>query len=118
MLHAFPIEPDAEEDPGEPVDPVLEPYARLEAPGSYYVSAMALFPTHRGKGLGTRMLEISRQKARQSGYGKVSLLVFGQNERAVRLYEREGFGVIKRAAIVPHEKIRYTGDVLLMTAPA
>jgi ribosomal protein S18 acetylase RimI-like enzyme len=119
MLHAFPMEPDdAQKRPGEPVDSVLEPYARLEVPGSYYVSAMALFPEYRGKGLGTRMLEIAREKARQSRCREVSLLVFSQNERAVSLYERSGFEVIERAAVVPNEKIRYTGEVLLMTAPA
>lgn len=118
MLHAFPMEPAEGEEPREPVDPVLEPYARLEAPGTYYVSAMALLPGHRGKGLGTRMLEIARENARRSGCREVSLLVFGQNEGAVSLYERNGFEVIDRAAVVTHEKIRYTGEVLLMTAPA
>ncbi len=100
------------------MDPVLEPYAGLEAPGSYYVSAMAVFPEHRGSGLGSRMLEIARERARRSGCEQVSLLVFGQNERAVELYERNGFEVTGRAPVVSHEKIHYTGEVLLMTAPA
>jgi GNAT superfamily N-acetyltransferase len=73
MLHAFPIEGENGGSDG-PVDPVLEPYARLEVPGSYYVSAMAVFPGHRGKGLGTRMLETAKEQARQSGRGQVSLL--------------------------------------------
>jgi hypothetical protein len=42
---------------------------------------------------------------------------FEQNEEAVRLYERKGFEIIDRARVVPHESIRYTGEVLLMTAP-
>jgi GNAT superfamily N-acetyltransferase len=117
MLHAFPMEPAEGEEPREPVDPILEPYARLEVPGSYYVSAMALFPEHRGKGLGARMLEIAREEARWSGCREVSLLVFGQNEGAIELYERNGFEVIDRVRVVPHETIHYTGDVLLMTAP-
>jgi GNAT superfamily N-acetyltransferase len=59
MLHAFPIEEPEQEGAGEVVDPILEPYARLEVPGSYYVSAMAVFPKHQGKGLGKRMLEMA-----------------------------------------------------------
>jgi ribosomal protein S18 acetylase RimI-like enzyme len=120
MVHAYPIgeKSEQEEEAGEPVDPILEPYAKLEVPGSYYVSGMAVFPEYRGGSLGTRMLEIVREKARQSGCREVSLLVFEQNEGALRLYERNGFAVIDRALAVPHKLIRYTGEVLLMTAPA
>ena len=118
MLHAFPMEDEPEqEEASEPIDPVLEPYARLEVPGSYYISAMAVFPEHRGKGLGAQMLEIAKDKARGSACSEVSLLVFEQNKGAIKLYERNGFRVIDRALVVPHESIRYTGEVLLMTAP-
>ena len=118
MLHAFPMEDQPEhKEAGEPMDPVLEPYTKLEVPGSYYISAMATFPEHRGKGLGTRMLEIANGRARENGCPQISLLVFEQNEEAVRLYERKGFEIIDRAPVVPHESIRYTGEVLLMTAP-
>ena len=117
MLHAFPMEGQPEqEEAGEPIDPVLEPYARLEVPGSYYISGIAVFPAHRGKGLGAQMLEIAKDMAHQSGCREVSLLVFEQNQGAIKLYERNGFGVIDRAPLVPHESIRYTGEVLLMTA--
>ena len=114
MLHAFPMEEEPEET-DEPVDPVLEPYARLEVPGSHYVSAMAVFPEHRGRDLGTRMLEMAKEQARDREYRQVSLLVFERNEGAVELYRRHGFEVIDRAPVVPHEAIRYTGDVLLMS---
>jgi ribosomal protein S18 acetylase RimI-like enzyme len=118
MLHAYPVQPEQEGETGEPLDSVLEPYARLEVPSSYYVSGIAVFPEHRGEGLGRRMLEMAKEKARQGGYGEVSLLVFEQNEGAVELYRRNGFRVVDRALVVPHESIRYTGEVLLMTAPA
>ncbi len=117
MLHAFPMEEEPEAT-DEPMDPILEPYAMLEVPGSYYVSAMAVFPEHRGKGLGTRILEVAKERARHSGRGQVSLLVFECNKGAVELYRRNGFEVIDRAPVVPHEVIRYTGEVLLMTAAA
>jgi ribosomal protein S18 acetylase RimI-like enzyme len=47
----------------------------------------------------------------------VSLLVFKQNEGAVKLYERNSFRTINRAPVVPHELIHYTSEVLLMTTP-
>ncbi len=64
------------------------------------------------------MLNIAKDMARRSGCREVSLLVFEQNEKAVKLYERNGFGVIDRATVVPHESIRYTGEVLLMNSAA
>ncbi len=56
----------------------------------------------------------SPQIRRERGFGVLSLIVFEQNAGAVRLYEREGFRVVDRAAVVPHGLIQHTGDVLLM----
>ena len=102
-LHAYPMEAEPEEADDEPVDPVLEPYAGLDVPGSYYVRAMAVFPEHRGEGLGTKMLEMTKGRARELACQEVSLLVFEQNDGAVKLYERNGFRVVDRATVVPHE---------------
>ena len=116
MLVAFPTE--TEPDPGEPEgeDPVLAPYGELERPGSYYVCGMALFPEHRGRGLGARMLGLAREEARRRGLAEMSLIVFEQNAGAKRLYERHGFREVARRPVVPHELIRHTGDALLMVA--
>lgn len=117
MMHAFPIAP-AEEvaPPSEAGDPVLRPYG-LEAPGSLYVSAMAVRSGHRGKGIGLRLLEAARQRARALGVEQLSLLCFAENTGARRLYDREGFTVVDRSEVVPHPLIQRTGEVLLMTAP-
>ncbi len=114
MLLTFPV---TEEQGGsdEPGDPVLEPYG-MEVPGSLYVCSLAVFPGFRGRGLGTRMLALAREQASERGLDSLSLLVFEQNEGAVRLYERNGFRVLDRAAVVPHPLIHHTGDVLLMAA--
>jgi ribosomal protein S18 acetylase RimI-like enzyme len=77
---------------------------------------LALLPSFRGRGVGTKMLSIARKQAQERGFGTLSLLVFEQNEGAVRLYERNGFEVSGRAPVVPHELIDHTGDVLLMVS--
>ncbi len=116
QLCTYPVEASAE-DPDEPVDPVLEPYGRLEIPGTLYISSLALFEGLRGMGLGTEMISIARDRARERGLDALSLLVFEQNTGAVKLYEREGFREVDRATVVPHPLINHTGDVILMTAP-
>jgi ribosomal protein S18 acetylase RimI-like enzyme len=115
MLFTFPIEEGQEAD-DEPADPILKPYEELEIPDSFYICALALFPKFRSRGLGTKMLSIARKQARERGFDTLSLLVFEQNEGALRLYERNGFKVVGRAPVVPHELIDHTGNVLLMAS--
>ena len=100
----------------EPADPILEPYERLEIPGTLYISSLAVFGEFRGMGLGTKMLSIARDQARESSLDALSLLVFEQNIGAVRLYQRKGFREVDRAPVVPHPLIHHTGDVVLMAA--
>ncbi len=116
MLVAFPMDSEPNPGKGGEEDPVLEPYSKLEAPGSHYICGMAVFPEHRGCGLGTEMLAIAREQARQRGLGELSLVVFEQNTGAKRLYDRHRFREVGRQPVVPHELIRYTGDALLMVA--
>jgi ribosomal protein S18 acetylase RimI-like enzyme len=114
MLVAFPMH--LPENPGADaeIDPVLIPYTILEKDNSYYIMGVAVFPEYRGKGIGTRFLELAAGKALEYGLPQLSLIVFEQNEGAKRLYERHGFYEIMREGVVPHELIHYTGCALLM----
>jgi len=95
---------------------VFAPYKYLEAPDTWYICGVALYPEHRGRGIGRQLLEIARRQAREHGYGQTSLVAFEQNSGAVRLYRRLGYREIARAPIVPHPLIHSTGDALLMLA--
>lgn len=114
MMAAFSMHrPDDPGASGE-TDPVLAPYSRLEQYNSYYISGMALFPEHRGMGIGTKFLEIAEERAARYNLPQLSLIVFEENEGAVRLYERRGFYEIMREPVVPHPLIKYSGQALLM----
>jgi ribosomal protein S18 acetylase RimI-like enzyme len=117
MLHSYPMTADPEPAP-EPLDPVLRPYAELEVAGSLYVAGMAFLPEHRNQGLGTRLLSVALERARDRGLGSLSLLVFEQNAGALRLYQRNGYETVDRRPVVAHPLIHYTGDVLLMVRTA
>ncbi len=116
MINAFPLRPSGE--PASEDDPVLRPYAELEAPDSLYVSGIALLPPYRGQGLGTRMMVAMRERARAEGLKQLSLIAFAENVASVRLYERLGYRIVDRRPVVPHPLIRYRGDAVLMLAPA
>jgi ribosomal protein S18 acetylase RimI-like enzyme len=118
MMHAYAVEPPGDPAPEpKPVDPVLKPYSELEAPGTLYIAGIAVWPSFRGRGVGTRFLEAARESAQSLGLRELSLLCFAGNTGARRLYERAGFVVVDWRPVVPHAMIRHTGDVLLMQAP-
>ena len=118
MMHAFLMEEAADQPDPEATDPVLRPFAELEVPNSLYISSMSVFPAFRCCGVGSELLALARAEARADGINTLSLLVFEQNQGAVRLYERSGYRVADRRTVVPHDLIRYTGEILLMVAPA
>ena len=95
---------------------VFATYKFLEAPETWYICGVALYPEYRGKGIGGKLLEIARRQGREHGYARISLVAFEQNRGAVRLYQRLGYREIARAPIVPHPLIRSSGDALLMVA--
>ncbi len=111
MLAAFPMQADPLE---EESDPVLAPYSKLVEDNSYHICAMALFPEHRGRHIGTRLLALAEEHARDKGLRKVSLIVFGQNTGAKQLYDRTGYHEVRREPVYPHPLIHYTGDAILM----
>ena len=93
---------------------VYAPYRYLEAPDTWYVCGVALYPEYRGRGLGSRLMAQVELEARERGYDRISLVAFEENAGSVRLYERLGYTVINRAPVVPHPMIHVRGDALLM----
>jgi RimJ/RimL family protein N-acetyltransferase len=61
---------------------------------------MGVTATHRGQGIGERLIRVCIDKAKTKGMTRIELQVRSDNERAIRLYERVGFsreGTLRRA---------------------
>ena len=117
MLHSFAMAPreEAADEEAEAVDPVLQPYTELEDPGSLYISGVAVYPEHRGRGLARRLMAEARARAEALGLPRVSLICFECNERAMQLYRRLGFAEVDRRPVVPHPCLHYgAGNALLL----
>lgn len=99
----------------ELIRPLVE--LEAEAPGSWYVNALAVFPEFRGCGLGTVLLAEAERIAPSSGAARLSLIVADENEGAKRLYLREGYSVAARRPLVPFPGLGHGGDWVLMTKP-
>lgn len=93
---------------------VFAPYIYLEEPNSWYVCGVAIHPQHRGHGLGTRLMYLASEQAKQNKFTTLSLVAFEQNKGAVKLYDKLGYTVVDQAQVVPHPLIHYDGNALLM----
>lgn len=68
-----------------------------------YVSDLVVLPQHRGRGVGTALLERAEVCARNAGVSVLRIAVFVKNQEAARLYRRFGFAdyrtqMVKRLA--------------------
>jgi GNAT superfamily N-acetyltransferase len=61
-----------------------------------WVEELYVAPEHRGRGLGTRLLDRAAEEARRAGCVSLELEVVQGHERAARLYVREGFAPLPR----------------------
>jgi len=115
MAHSYPMQAPTSEEAAE-TDPVLFPYSKLEDCGSLYLAGLAMFPEHRARGIGTRLLDATHKMALALRLPRVSLICFERNSGAMRLYERHGYTEIARRPIHPHPTLRYTeGNAVLFS---
>lgn len=103
--YAIPSEPEAIDY--DKMSAVAVPLQELEnlAPGSWYVNVLAAYPEHRGKGLGTRLLEVAQEKAQQAKSKSLSIIVSDANEGARRLYECCGYSERARRELVKEDRV-------------
>lgn len=84
--HLWTIEDDDGADVG-----ILLAGPRRGHPDALFIWDFAVEPAARGRGLGRAALEALDAWARNAGYGRIGLHVFGSNDTARRLYARAGF---------------------------
>lgn len=71
---------------------ILEPSPKK---GECLVDRVAVRTDTRGRGIGTGLLKHGKELAAQNGLKEVTLYVVSTNERAVKLYEKLGFKILK-----------------------
>jgi ribosomal protein S18 acetylase RimI-like enzyme len=85
------------------------------APDTWYVHALAAYPEHRGRGLGTALLAEAGKLAADAGKPGLSLIVSDTNTGARRLYERNGFREAARRKMVKEHGQHPGTDWVLLT---
>lgn len=112
MIHAYERPPLRE----VPEQPVLRPFAELRVPGTYYLACASVLESHRGLGIGSKLIDNRRDAAGRWGYGRLSALVFADNHGSLRLLGRHGFNVVDSRPVPSHPALRHHGDILLLVA--
>ena len=71
-------------------------------PGEFYLDALAVAGSQRGRGLAAMMIDSLCDAARQLGHARVGLLVDDAKPRVRALYERLGFVADGRREVAGH----------------
>ncbi len=118
-LIGYPL-PDAPGAIAPDLPAIFVPLQELEnlAAGSWYVNVLAAYPEHRGKGLGTVLLDLARAKALKLGRPGLSIIVSNANRGARRLYERCGYREAARRVMLKEDWINPATHWVLLTRDA
>lgn len=81
---------------------------------SWYLDALAVKPKFRRQGVGSKLIELTKEKAKQNGYDVLSLIVFADNLPAIALYNLQGFEVVKKVELAGNDLIPHYDGCLLM----
>jgi ribosomal protein S18 acetylase RimI-like enzyme len=96
---------------------IFQPVAELlaQAPDSFYINVIAVFPAHRNRGVGNALLEHARTQAIRLGFNELSLFTFEEDQGLIRYYEKLGFQIIARSPVAAHPQLTLSGHLALMT---
>jgi ribosomal protein S18 acetylase RimI-like enzyme len=81
---------------------------------SWYLDTLGVYEGHRGRGIGEKLISLTRERAVENGYKALSLIVFADNELAIPVYKRTGFEVVRKVALGGNEFIKHADGSLLM----
>lgn len=84
---------------------VLSLLNRRERPGVLVLDGICVGPSHRGRGIGTRLLDAMVEHAREQNAHAVQLSVVDTNPRAAALYRRHGFAPVDQGSLGPLRRL-------------
>jgi ribosomal protein S18 acetylase RimI-like enzyme len=86
--------------------------ARIE--NSWYLDALAVDESHRRRGVGEKLILLTRDRAVENGCAVLSLSAFADNPSAISLYQRIGFERVRKVELERNDFIPHDGGCWLM----
>ena len=95
---------------------LIRPLIQLEsqAPGSWYINAIATAESCRGRGIASQLMQEAESLARKDGATTMSLIVASENTTARSIYLHKGYEVTSSLPVVDYPGAMHGGDWELM----
>lgn len=79
-----------------------------------YINLLAVNKSYRKKGIGTKLINYVKNKAKQQNISLLSLMVWSDNITAIEFYKNQGFQEVKHISIKFHPLMPHYGGMKLM----
>lgn len=83
---------------------------------SLFLDSIYIDEKFRGHGIGKKLIELTKEKAKNMGYKQLSLMVMSDNHIARRAYERSNFTIVKHINVKEHWLIPNKGGIYLLVS--
>jgi ribosomal protein S18 acetylase RimI-like enzyme len=83
---------------------------------SWFLDSIYVDEKFRGAGIGSKLIELTKQRAEDNGFTQLSLMVMADNTVARRTYERNGFEIVKHINVQEHPLIPHKGGIYLLVS--
>ncbi|NNL74743.1 MAG: GNAT family N-acetyltransferase [Desulfobacterales bacterium] len=92
----------------------LQNFYSSRVENTWLLNALCVIGSHRRRGIGERLIYLTKEKAIENKYNALSLVVFADNALAIPVYERTGFEVVQKVELRGNEFINHGDGCLLM----
>ncbi|MDJ0747685.1 MAG: GNAT family N-acetyltransferase [Xenococcaceae cyanobacterium MO_167.B27] len=86
--------------------------SRIE--NSWFLDTLCVIESHRRRGIGEKLISLTKENALENGYNTLSLIVFADNALAISVYQHTGFEVIQKVELRGNKFIKHQDGCLLM----
>ena len=83
---------------------------------SLFLDSIYVDEKFRGHKIGKKLIELTKEKAKEQGYKKLSLMVMSDNHVARQAYDRSNFTIVKHINVKEHWLIPNKGGIYLLVS--
>ena len=95
---------------------LLADFFNSRVDNSLFLDSIYVDEKFRGQGVGSKLIALTKQKAKDNGYKQLSLMVMNENMTARRAYERNNFEIVKHIDVKEHRLIPNKGGIYLLVS--
>jgi len=95
---------------------ILSEFFNSRVENSLFLDSIYVDERFRGRGIGNRLIALTKQKAQKNGHKQLSLMVMNSNRTARRTYEHNSFEIVKHIEVQEHRLMSNKGGIYLLAS--